>query len=104
MASAANRSKVSRHWGAVAAAGGLGFAVGAGGLALLGRDWLVHALAQASAPVAALATGATDPAEDLLKGAPIRDVYFRLNDPMPFVETKLAGLRRRLSLRTESTS
>ena len=58
MASAANRSKVSRHWGPVAVAGGLGFAVGAGGLALLGRDWLVHALAQASAPVAALATGA----------------------------------------------
>ena len=40
MPSAASRSKLSRHWGPVAAAGGLGFAVGVGGLALLGRDWL----------------------------------------------------------------
>jgi predicted ATP-grasp superfamily ATP-dependent carboligase len=45
----------------------------------------------------ALARGASDPAERLLPGAPIMDVYFRLNDPMPFLETKLAGLRRRLS-------
>jgi methyl-accepting chemotaxis protein len=58
MPSAASRSKLSRHWGPVAAAGGLGFAVGVGGLALLGRDWLVHALAQASEPAAALAAGA----------------------------------------------
>ena len=43
----------------------------------------------------ALATGATDPAEHLLPGAPIMDVYFRLGDPMPFLETKQAGLRRR---------
>ena len=58
MPSAASRSKLSRHCGPVAAAGGLGFAVGVGGLALLGRDWLVHALAQASEPAAALAAGA----------------------------------------------
>jgi methyl-accepting chemotaxis protein len=57
MASAANRLKVSRHWGPVAVAGGLGFAVGVGGLALLGRDWLVRTLAQASVPSTALAAG-----------------------------------------------
>ncbi len=57
MASAANRSKLSRHWGPVAGAGSLGFAVGAGTLLLLGRDWLVHALAQASVAGVALAAG-----------------------------------------------
>jgi methyl-accepting chemotaxis protein len=57
MASAANRLKVSRHWGPVAVAGGLGFAVGVGGLALLGRDWLVRTLAQTSVPGTALAAG-----------------------------------------------
>jgi methyl-accepting chemotaxis protein len=57
MAFAANRLKVSRHWGPVAVAGGLGFAVGVGGLALLGRDWLVRTLAQASVPSTALAAG-----------------------------------------------
>jgi D-aspartate ligase len=52
----------------------------------------------------ALAAGAADPAERLLKGAPIRDVYFRLDDPMPFLDIKLAGLRRRLSPRMETIS
>jgi methyl-accepting chemotaxis protein len=58
MASAAKRSKLSRHWGPVAVAGGLGFAAGAGSLILLGRDWLVHALAQASLAADALVAGA----------------------------------------------
>ena len=58
MPSAANRSKLSRHWGPVAAAGVLGFAAGAGGLILFGRDRLAHALAQASEPTDALAAGA----------------------------------------------
>ena len=57
MPSAANRSKLSRHWGPIAAAGVAGFATGAGGLILLGRDRLAHALAQASEPTAASAAG-----------------------------------------------
>jgi methyl-accepting chemotaxis protein len=59
MSSAASRSKVSRHWGPVVAAGCLGFAGGAGSIVLFGRDWLVHALTEASGPAAALAVGAT---------------------------------------------
>jgi len=58
MAFAARRSKVSRHWGPVIVAGAIGFAVGTGGFAAFGRDWVVQALAQASAPAAGIVIGA----------------------------------------------
>jgi predicted ATP-grasp superfamily ATP-dependent carboligase len=45
----------------------------------------------------ALAAGAADPAETLLSGGQILDAYFRLDDPMPFLATKWAALRRRFS-------
>jgi hypothetical protein len=43
----------------------------------------------------ALATGARDPALDLMPGLKIADAYFRYDDPMPYVAARMAGLRRR---------
>jgi methyl-accepting chemotaxis protein len=58
MAVAGKRSKFSRHWGPVLAAGAAGLALGAGAVFAFGRDWAVQALAQASATGAALTIGA----------------------------------------------
>ena len=49
-----------------------------------------------SAIIMPCATGAADPAADADAGPAIADAYFRLNDPMPFLDTKLAALRKRL--------
>lgn len=43
----------------------------------------------------ARAMGAADPAAELMPQANIVDAYFRIDDPLPFLATKLAALRRR---------
>jgi methyl-accepting chemotaxis protein len=58
MAVAAKRSKFSRHWGPVLAAGGAGLVLGAGAVVAFGRDWAVQALAHASPAAAAFMIGA----------------------------------------------
>jgi methyl-accepting chemotaxis protein len=57
MAVAGKRSKVSRHWGPLLAAGAAGLVLGAGSVLTFGHDWAVQALAQASPAAAALIVG-----------------------------------------------
>jgi len=44
----------------------------------------------------ALSLGAKDPTASLLPNAKMIDAYFRLDDPMPYLEARLAPLRKRI--------
>jgi predicted ATP-grasp superfamily ATP-dependent carboligase len=52
------------------------------------RDALSYANARAA--------GAADTMREILPNVEIRDAYFRIDDPMPYVSLKLASVRRRL--------